>query len=188
MGILLRSYDHVQDDDVGKRSPLAGYAAEHWVSHAQFERVSLSLRKAMEYLFDGLGTTGFTMIDYASITVSFYANSRLTHSTSHTSLPISLTSTDHEHTQPTTGSLFRGPRRRLAVGLAVALALLGGLLVLGLLLAALRCFVRPPDPALTGEAAAHAMTESDRQWYGIGDMDQAEDMGNNTEKGARLML
>ena len=122
-------------------------------------------------------------IDYASVKVSFYANSRLTHSTSHTSLPISFTSTDHEHTQPTTGSLFRGPRRRLALGLAVALALLGGLLVLGLLLAALRCFARPPDPALTGEAAARAMTESDRQWYGIGDMDQAEDMRNNAEKG-----
>lgn len=122
-------------------------------------------------------------IDYTLVTVSFYAYSPLTHSTSHTSLPISFTSTDHEHTQPTTGSLFRGPRRRLALGLAIALALLGGLLVLGLLLAALRCFARPPDPALTGEAATRAMTEGDRQWYGIGDMDQAEDMSNNAEKG-----
>ena len=122
-------------------------------------------------------------IDYTLVTVSFYAYSPLTHSTSHTSLPISFTSTDHEHTQPTTGSLFRGPRKRLALGLAIALALLGGLLVLGLLLAALRCFARPPDPALTGEAATRAMTESDRQWYGIGDMDQAEDMSNIVEKG-----
>jgi axial budding pattern protein 2 len=120
-------------------------------------------------------------IDYALVTVSFYAYSRLTHSISHTSLPISFTPTDHEHTQPTTGSLFRGPRRRLALGLAIALALLGGLLVLGLLLAALRCFARPPDSALTGEAATRALTESDRQWYGIGD--QAEDMSNNAEKG-----
>ncbi|KAF8473750.1 hypothetical protein DFH94DRAFT_764327 [Russula ochroleuca] len=121
-------------------------------------------------------------IDYNLVTVSFYGYSRLTHSTSHTSLPISFTPTDHEHTQPSTGSLFRGPRKRLALGLAIALALLGGLLVLGLLLAALRCFARPPDSALTGEAATRAMTESDRQWYGIGDMDQAED-SNNAEKG-----
>jgi axial budding pattern protein 2 len=120
-------------------------------------------------------------IDYTLVTVSFYAYSRFTHSISHTSLPISFTLTDHEHTQPTTGSLFRGPRRRLALGLVIALALLGGLLVLGLLLAALRCFARPPDSALTGEAATRAMTESDRQWYGIGD--QAEDMSNNAEKG-----
>jgi axial budding pattern protein 2 len=122
-------------------------------------------------------------MDYSLVTVSFYAYSYLTHSTSHTSLPISFAPTDHEHTQPSTGSPLRGPRKRLAVGLGIALALLGGLLVLGLLLAALRCFARPPDPALTGEAATHAMTESDRQWYGIGDAGQAEYMSNNAEKG-----
>lgn len=122
-------------------------------------------------------------IDYSFVTVSFYAYSYLTHSTSHTSLPMSFTPTDHEHTQPTTGSPSRGPRKRLALGLGIALALLGGLLVLGLLLAALRCFARPPDPALTGEAATHAMTESDRQWYGIGDAGQVGDMSNNAEKG-----
>jgi hypothetical protein len=52
MGILLRPDDRVEEDGVGKRSPLAGYAAEHWVTHAQFERVSSFVRKAMEYLFD----------------------------------------------------------------------------------------------------------------------------------------
>ena len=51
MGVLLRP-DDVEENDVGKRSALAGYAAEHWVTHAQFERVSSFLRKAMEYLFD----------------------------------------------------------------------------------------------------------------------------------------
>ena len=122
-------------------------------------------------------------IDYSLVTVSFYAYSYLTHSISHTSLPISFAPTDHEHTQPTTGSPFRGPRKRLSLGLGIALALLGGLLVLGLLLAALRCFARPPDPALTGEAATHAMTESDRQWYGIGDAGQAKDTSNDVEKG-----
>jgi ankyrin repeat protein len=45
MGILLQSDDR-------KNSSLAEYAAQHWVTHAQFESVSLSLRKAMEYLFD----------------------------------------------------------------------------------------------------------------------------------------
>ncbi|KAI0255528.1 hypothetical protein BJV78DRAFT_681434 [Lactifluus subvellereus] len=33
-------------------SPLAGYAAKHWVAHAQFENVSSCIRKAMEDLFD----------------------------------------------------------------------------------------------------------------------------------------
>ena len=52
IGIFLQTDDHAEENDVEKRSPLAKYAAEHWVSHAQFQSVSSSLRKAMEYLFD----------------------------------------------------------------------------------------------------------------------------------------
>ena len=52
MGVLLQPDDRFEANDVGKRSPLTGYAAEHWVTHAQFKRVSAFLRKAMEYLFD----------------------------------------------------------------------------------------------------------------------------------------
>jgi hypothetical protein len=54
MSILLQPDDHVEEHGVDseKSSPLTGYAAEHWVTHAQFERVSSFLRKAMEYLFD----------------------------------------------------------------------------------------------------------------------------------------
>ena len=52
IGVLLHPDDGIEDDGIRKMSPLAGYAARHWVAHAQFKRVSLSLRKAMEYLFD----------------------------------------------------------------------------------------------------------------------------------------
>ena len=52
MGILLRTDDLVEDNGTGRNSSLARYAAEHWVKHAQFERVSSFLRKAMENLFD----------------------------------------------------------------------------------------------------------------------------------------
>ena len=52
LGILLQLDDRVEENDAGKNSPLAGYAAQHWVTHAQFERVSSFIRKAMEYLFD----------------------------------------------------------------------------------------------------------------------------------------
>jgi ankyrin repeat protein len=51
MSVLLQPDDVVEENSVGK-TPLAEYAAEHWVTHAQFERVSSFLRKAMEYLFD----------------------------------------------------------------------------------------------------------------------------------------
>jgi Ankyrin repeats (many copies) len=52
MGVLLQADDHAEQNDVEKSSPLAEYAAEHWVTHAQSRGVSSSLRKAMEYLFD----------------------------------------------------------------------------------------------------------------------------------------
>lgn len=52
MSILLRSDDRVQQRDVGHSSPLARYAAVHWVAHAQYQNVSSCLRKAMESLFD----------------------------------------------------------------------------------------------------------------------------------------
>ena len=52
MGVLLQADDHAEQNDVEMRSPLAKYAAEHWITHAQFQNVSSMLRKAMEYLFD----------------------------------------------------------------------------------------------------------------------------------------
>ena len=52
LSVLLRSDDRVEESGVRNRSPLAIYAAEHWVAHAQDEKVRSCLRKAMEYLFD----------------------------------------------------------------------------------------------------------------------------------------
>jgi ankyrin repeat protein len=46
LGVLLWSGDRVGG------SPLAKYAAQHWVSHAQFENVSTQVQTAMECLFD----------------------------------------------------------------------------------------------------------------------------------------
>ena len=54
LSILLRSDDRDGESSNGVRnnSPLARYAAEHWVAHAQFEHVSSCLRTLMEFLFD----------------------------------------------------------------------------------------------------------------------------------------
>jgi hypothetical protein len=52
MSVLLRSDDHSEQNGIGNCSPLAGYAAEHWVAHAQFDRVSSYLRDSMKCLFD----------------------------------------------------------------------------------------------------------------------------------------
>jgi hypothetical protein len=52
MSVLLRSDDHSEQNGIGNCSPLAGYAAEHWVAHARFGRVSSYLRNSMECIFD----------------------------------------------------------------------------------------------------------------------------------------
>ena len=51
LGLLLREDNLIEDTNAGKQSPLAVYAAEHWVRHAQFEDVASRI-KGMEYLFD----------------------------------------------------------------------------------------------------------------------------------------
>ena len=51
VSVLLQLHDRGEQDDVGKNAPLARYAAEHWVRHAQFKDVVLRI-KGMESLFD----------------------------------------------------------------------------------------------------------------------------------------
>ncbi len=52
MSVLLRLDVPIEEGDVENSSPLARYAAGHWVAHAKYEKVSSYLRKAMETLFD----------------------------------------------------------------------------------------------------------------------------------------
>jgi ankyrin repeat protein len=51
MSALLQLQDREEQNDVEKNAPLARYAAEHWVQHAQFEDVASRIN-GMEYLFD----------------------------------------------------------------------------------------------------------------------------------------
>jgi ankyrin repeat protein len=52
LGVLLRLDEAVDMYNVKKNFPLARYAAEHWVDHAQFEDVSSHIRDGIEYIFD----------------------------------------------------------------------------------------------------------------------------------------
>jgi hypothetical protein len=52
LGVLLRLDEHVDVYNIENSFPLARYAAEHWVDHAQFENVSSHIREGMGYLFD----------------------------------------------------------------------------------------------------------------------------------------
>jgi len=51
LGFLLHLGDHVDEESVND-FPLAKYAAEHWVTHAQFEGVASRVKDGMESLFD----------------------------------------------------------------------------------------------------------------------------------------
>jgi len=51
LGVLLRLDDRIDYYTI-KSFPLAQYAAEHWVKHAQFENVALRIKDGMERLFD----------------------------------------------------------------------------------------------------------------------------------------
>ncbi len=51
LGFLLHLEDHI-DDESFKRFPLAKYAAQYWVAHAQFEDVASSVEDGMKSLFD----------------------------------------------------------------------------------------------------------------------------------------
>ena len=50
-GVLLRLDDSIDRDKI-ENFPLAGYAAEHWATHAQVENVSSRIKDGMECLFD----------------------------------------------------------------------------------------------------------------------------------------
>jgi len=54
LGVLLQSDDGAEENSnsIRNSSSLARYAAEHWVTHAQFQNVSSRVRNAMECLFD----------------------------------------------------------------------------------------------------------------------------------------
>jgi hypothetical protein len=51
LGVLLHLDESVTKDSL-EEFPLAEYAAEHWVGHAQFENVSLNVQDGTERLFD----------------------------------------------------------------------------------------------------------------------------------------
>ena len=51
LATLLRSDENAESSDI-KMSPLVAYAAQHWVDHAQSDKVSSHVRNGMDELFD----------------------------------------------------------------------------------------------------------------------------------------
>lgn len=112
-----------------------------------------------------------SQLDYNHITVTFTAYSRVTHSTSHTSLVIAFSASKvgpgtikHGHL----GSLSIAARKRLILGLGITFGSIGGLFVIGIFLAVFRRCAMVEDSVIDGEEGTRGWTEDEKKYYGIG--------------------
>ncbi|KAG5652616.1 hypothetical protein H0H81_004345 [Sphagnurus paluster] len=102
------------------------------------------------------------------ITVTFTAYSRVTHSTSHSSLPIVLAPPENTKKGFHPTGLSKVAHGRLVLGLGITFGVVGGLCVFGGLLAIIRRCARPQDTAIGDEEGRGVWSEQDKKWYGIG--------------------
>ena len=113
--------------------------------------------------------TGSMPIKYASkhIEVTFTAFSRVTHSTSHTTLPIVVMSADRSRQDARPGGLSAAAHKKLMLGLDIAFGIVGGLALIGGLLAAFRRCAKVEDTAIGGEEGRNVWSDQDKRWYGL---------------------
>ncbi|KZP16608.1 hypothetical protein FIBSPDRAFT_975371 [Athelia psychrophila] len=110
-------------------------------------------------------------LTYSHVTVTFTAYSRVTHSTSHSSLSLSITTSHASQGGEKPGhptGLSAGARKRLVLGLGIAFGVIGGMIVIGVLLASMRRGMRIKDTALLGEEGTAGFTAKEKKYYGIG--------------------
>lgn len=102
---------------------------------------------------------------------SFTAFSPLTHSTSHSTLPIAPPpSLHHKGSDNLPSQLSAVARKRLHLGLGITFGMIGGMCLIAAGLAAFRHCATVRDSALDLEANKKAWTEKDKKWYGIDSM------------------
>ncbi|KAI0628174.1 Alpha/Beta hydrolase protein [Trametes polyzona] len=107
-------------------------------------------------------------ISYSHIAVTFTAYSRITHSTSHTSLPLSLSTNDYAHQHNKTGGMSGASRAKLVLGLKIAFGIISAFVSIAIAFAVLRRCTHVPDSAVVGEEGRRAWTDAEMKWYGIG--------------------
>ena len=108
---------------------------------------------------------------YSHVDITFTAYSHITHSTSHASLPLSLTSSDFDQQKKRDGGggvLSDAARAKLFLGLKIAFGIICGFVNLAILFAMFRRCARVQDSAIMGEEARKAWTADELKWYGIG--------------------
>ncbi|EIN09386.1 hypothetical protein PUNSTDRAFT_133182 [Punctularia strigosozonata HHB-11173 SS5] len=99
------------------------------------------------------------------VTVTFAAYSYLTHSISHTSLNISLTGSAYKDDQD--AHREDASNRHVELGLEVAGAILGGMVLFAILLAAFRRYAKLDDPVVGGQEGRKGYSLDEKRWYGM---------------------
>lgn len=112
--------------------------------------------------------SGSNGVNYTHISVTFTAYSRVTHSTSHTTLSVSLSPSDFAHQHGPAHGLSTAAKAKLVLGLKIAFGIVGGMVSLGLFLACMRRCSRVKDTALEGEEGMRGWTDAERKYYGVG--------------------
>ncbi|KAI0334646.1 hypothetical protein GY45DRAFT_1294979 [Cubamyces sp. BRFM 1775] len=123
-------------------------------------------------------------VSYTHIAVTFTAYSRITHSTSHASLPLSLSNGDYASQHNKTGGLSTAARAKLLLGLKIAFGVIAAFVSIAIAFAFLRRCTHVPDSAVLGEEGRKAWTDAEMKWYGIGiEVDGATYDGPKGEQG-----
>ncbi|KAF5388669.1 hypothetical protein D9757_004745 [Collybiopsis confluens] len=105
----------------------------------------------------------------SNISVTIAAYSRVTHSTSHATLPMTYPQFKQVTGSPRHGGLSFAAHKKLVLGLCISLGIVGGLSALGTFLASVRRCLRVQDPVLVTEQCQRNLSESDKRWYGLGE-------------------
>ena len=105
------------------------------------------------------------------IKVTFTAFSRVTHSTSHASLNLSL---DQERNASSPTSAEQKARSHVLLGIAIAFGVIGGLLFLIALVAIFRRCRRDKDSAYETEEGRQRSSDKEEHWYGFGAVEKKE--------------
>ncbi|KAI8974616.1 hypothetical protein BD414DRAFT_468237 [Trametes punicea] len=107
-------------------------------------------------------------VSYSHITVTFTAYSRITHSTSHASLPLSLSNADYANQHNKAEGVPTAARAKLLLGLKIAFGIISAFVSIAVAFAFLRRCTYVPDTAVVGEEGRRAWTDAEMKWYGIG--------------------
>ncbi|KAK7683276.1 hypothetical protein QCA50_013538 [Cerrena zonata] len=124
-------------------------------------------------------------VNYTHIGVTFTAYSRVTHSTSHATLPVSLSPSDFAHQHGPAHGLSAAAKAKLILGLKISSAIIGGMVSLGLFLACMRKCTRVKDTALEGEEGMRAWSAEERKYYGVGIEVNGKSLGEPPSPGTK---